>query len=34
MPLELSNYWDDFAVRVNRTIDSIEEGTLPPPWSD
>ena len=27
--LELSNYWDDFQVRVNETIDCIQRGELP-----
>jgi|GEM_PF-6609109 len=27
--LELSNYWDDFEVRVNKTIDRLEEEKLP-----
>lgn len=27
--LELSNYWDDFQVRVNETIDCIQWGELP-----
>ena len=27
--LELSNYWDDFQIRVNETIECIEKGFLP-----
>lgn len=30
MPIELSNYWDDFAIRVNKTIDGIEKSANPP----
>ena len=29
MELELSNYWDDFQVRVNNTIDCLKNGNLP-----
>lgn len=29
MELELSNYWDDFQVRVNNTIDCLERNELP-----
>ena len=29
MKIELSNYWDDFQVRVNKTIDCLKEGTMP-----
>lgn len=29
MELELSNYWDDFQVRVNNTIDRLKKGELP-----
>lgn len=28
--LELSNYWDDFQIRVNETIDAMEENKFPP----
>lgn len=28
--LELSNYWDDFQIRVNETIDALEKGNFPP----
>lgn len=29
MELELSNYWDDFQVRVNNTINCLKKGELP-----
>lgn len=29
MKLELSNYWDDFQIRVNETIDCMKKGTQP-----
>ena len=29
MKLELSNYWDDFQIRVNETIDCLKEGKNP-----
>lgn len=28
--LELSNYWDDFQIRVNETIDALNSNSLPP----
>ena len=30
MQLELSNYWDDFQIRVNQTINCLESGDMPP----